>query len=127
MAPRPALVRDRAGTTSVEFAMTLLPLLMLLFASVEFGLAMRVKSTLQYATVQAARCAVVTPTLCGTPEAVAAYAQTQMQGVTTAAVTFAFSAEDCGRQVVGTMPFPVVSHSVFPSSFSLSAVACYPL
>ena len=119
--------RDRAGTTSLEFAFVALPLVTLIFASIEFGLAMRAKSTLQYATVQAARCSVVTPTICGSQEAVSAYAQTQLQGVAMAPVTFTFTAEDCGRRVVATMPFPIVSHSVFPSSFSLSAVACYPL
>ena len=121
------LRRDRAGSVSLETAFTMLPLVTLLFASIEFGLAMRAKSTLQFATVQAARCSVVTPTVCGTSDEVAAYAQTQMQGVAMAPVTFTFSAEDCGRQVVGTMPFPVVAHSVFPSAFTLSAVACYPL
>ena len=118
---------DRGGATSIEFAVVALPLVTLIFASIEFGLAMRAKSTLQYATVQAARCSVVTPTICGTPAAVSAYAQTQLQGVAMAPVTFTYTNEDCGHQVVGTMPFPVVSHSVFPSSFTLSAVACYPL
>ena len=118
---------DRAGTTSMEFAFVALPMLTLIFACIEFGLAMRAKSTLQYATIQAARCSVVTPTTCGTPAAVNAYAQTQLQGVAMAPVTFTFTAEDCGRRVVATMPFPVVSHSVFPASFTLSAVACYPL
>ena len=119
--------RDRTGTTSIEFAFVGLPLVTLLFACIEFGLAMRAKSTLQYATVQAARCSVVTPTLCGTQAAVSAYAQTQLQGVAMAPVTFTYTNEDCGHRVVATMPFPVVSHSVFPSSFTLSAVACYPL
>ena len=118
---------DRTGTTSMEFAFVALPMLTLIFACIEFGLAMRAKSTLQYATIQAARCSVVTPTTCGTPAAVNAYAQTQLQGVAMAPVTFTFTAEDCGRRVVATMPFPVVSHSVFPASFTLSAVACYPL
>jgi Flp pilus assembly protein TadG len=118
---------DRRGATAVEFAMVALPLLTMLFATVEFGMALRVKSTLQYATIQAARCAVVSPTLCGDQEEVSAYAHTQMQGVPSATVSFTFTAEECGRQVVGTMPFPVVSHSVFPASLTLSAVACYPL
>lgn len=117
----------RRGSTAVEFSLAIGPLLLLVFACIEFGLAMRAKATLQYATVQAARCSVVTPTVCGTPEQVEAYARTQMQGVAMAVTTFAFTAEDCGRQVVGTMPFPIVSHSVFPAAFALSAVACYPL
>ena len=118
---------DRRGSILVEFAMVMLPLLLLLFSSLEFGLAMRVKSTLQFATVQAARCSVVTPTVCNSQAAVAAYAATQMQGVTMGNPTFTFTAEECGHQVVGSMPFPIVAHSVFPASFSLSAVACYPL
>jgi len=117
----------RRGATAVEFALSIGPMLLLMFASIEFGLAMRAKARLQYATVQAARCSVVTPTSCGTAEAVQAHARTQMQGVMMATSDFVFTAEDCGRQVVGTMPFPIVSHSVFPASFSLSAVACYPL
>ena len=122
-----ALRRDRTGTTSVEFALTILPLMMIIFASIEFGLAMRVKSTLQYATIQAARCAVVTPKICGTQEAVDAFAQTKMQEVMMGMVTFTFTAEACGRQVTGSMRFPVVAQSVMPLGFTLSAVACYPL
>jgi hypothetical protein len=117
----------RRGSTAVEFALVIGPLMLLVFATIEFGLAMRAKATLQYATIQAARCSVVTPSMCGSPEAVAAYASTQMQGVQMAVTSFVFSSEDCGRQVVGTMPFPIVSHSIFPAAFSLSAVACYPL
>ncbi len=119
------LAKARRGATAVEFAMVALPLLMLLFAAIEFGLAMRVKSTLQYATIEAARCSVVRPTQCGTQEAVAAFARTQMQGVGT--ITFTYTAEECGRQVVGSMPFPVVAHSVMRTGLTLSAVACYPL
>lgn len=119
--------RDGAGTASIEFAFVALPLATLLFACIEFGLAMRAKSALQYATVQAARCSVVRPTICGTQTTVNAYAQTQLQGMTMAPVTFTYTNEDCGHRVIGVMPFPVVSHSVFPASFSLSAVACYPL
>ena len=121
------LAHARRGATAVEFAMVALPLLMLLFAAIEFGLAMRVKSTLQYATIEAARCSVVRPTQCGTQEAVAAFARTQMQGVGVGTITFTYTAEDCGRQVVGSMPFPVVAHSVMRTGLTLSAVACYPL
>ncbi len=122
-----ALWRSNSGSTSLETAFTMLPLLMLLFATIEFGMAMRVKSTLQYATIQAARCSVVSPTLCGDQERVSAYAHTQMQGVPAGDITFTFTAEECGRQVVGSMPFPVVAHSVLPLGLTLSAVACYPL
>ena len=121
------LLAARRGATAMEFALVAMPLVMLLFASLEFGLAMRVKSTLQYATIEAARCSVVRPTLCGTQEAVAAFARTHMQGVGTDAITFTFTAEECGRQVVGSMPFPVVAHSVMQTGLVLSAVACYPL
>lgn len=121
------LFHARRGATSIEFAFTAVPLMMLLFSAIEFGLAMRVKSTLQFATIEAARCSVVRPSLCGTEEAIATYARTHMQGVPTGSITFTFSAEDCGRQVVGTMPFPVVAHSVMPAGLTLSAVACYPL
>ena len=121
------LLAARRGATAMEFALVAMPLLMLLFASVEFGLAMRVKSTLQYATIEAARCSVVRPTECGTQEAVAEFARTHMQGVGTGSITFTFTAEECGRQVVGSMPFPVVAHSVMQTGLVLSAVACYPL
>jgi Flp pilus assembly protein TadG len=121
------LLAARRGATAMEFALVAVPLMMLMFASLEFGLAMRVKSTLQYATIEAARCSVVRPTLCGTEEAVAAFARTHMQGVGTSSITFTFTAEDCGRQVVGSMPFPVVAHSVMRTGLTLSAVACYPL
>jgi hypothetical protein len=85
------------------------------------------KSALQFATTNAARCSAVNVATCGTTDATKAYAQTQTQGVAVAANAFTVSTETCGRKVVATVAFPVSAQSILKTGLSLSAQACYPL
>lgn len=120
------LARDRRGVTTLEFGLIALPLCLVLFAVVEIGLAVRMRSALQYATAQAARCAAVDSTVCGTTTATAAYATTQTQGVTVSASSFTVTSAACGKQVTASVPLPIVAHKVIPGAVTLSARSCYP-
>lgn len=53
--PLRAVVRDREGTTAIEFAFVAIPFLMLLFGVIEIGLAFFANQVLSNATMDAAR------------------------------------------------------------------------
>ena len=76
----PTLRRDRRGVISMEMGLIALPLTLFLFGVVELGMVIRMKSALQFATTNAARCSAVNVATCGTTDATKAYAQTQTQG-----------------------------------------------
>ena len=122
----PRLRADRRGLTTLEFGFVGLPLVLVLFGIVEIGMAVRVKSALQYATTQTARCLVVNATLCNTTQAAQAYAVTQTMGAPISASAFTISTAVCGRQVVASAPFPVIAHRVLPGVITLTARSCYP-
>lgn len=124
---RGPLLRDRRGVTAMEFGLLALPLTMLLFGVVELGMVIRMKSALQFATTNAARCAAVNRTTCTSTDAVKAYAATQTQGVTIAASAFTVTTESCGKKVVANVAFPVSAQSILRTGLTLSAQACYPL
>jgi Flp pilus assembly protein TadG len=121
------LRRDSRGVTSLEFGLMAVPLTLLLFGVIELGMVIRAKSALQFAATNAARCAVVNQTTCGTVDATKAYALTQTQGVQVAASAFTVTTEGCGKKVVASMALPVIAASVLNSGLTLSAQACYPL
>lgn len=118
---------DRRGLTALEFGFVALPLTMFLFGVVELSMAIRTKSALQYATTQAARCAVVDAALCGTDANVQAFAVTKSMGVAVTAASFTVSTQPCGRRVTASVAFPVVAHAVFPVGMTLAAQSCYPI
>ncbi len=122
-----SLAPDRRGVISMEMGLMALPLTMFMFGVVELGMVIRMKSALQYATTNAARCSAVNVATCGTVELTRAYAQTQTQGVAVAASAFTVTTETCGRKVVATVSFPVSAQSILQTGLSLSAQACYPL
>jgi len=122
-----ALSRDRRGVTSMELGLIALPLTLFLFGVVELGMVIRMKSALQFATTNAARCSAINATTCGTVETTRTFATTQTQGVAVPASAFAVTTEACGRKVVATVAFPVSAQSILKTGLSLSAQACYPL
>ncbi len=120
------LANDRRAVTSVELGLVALPFLMVLFAGIEFALAVRMRSALQYAVTDAARCAAVNRTVCDTAQKIQAYAYSRMQGVSVPANSFVSSNQSCGREVSASVPFPVVAHSVMPHVYTLAVRSCYP-
>ena len=59
-------ISDIRGATAVEVALILSPLLLMVLGVTDGGRMLWTQNTLQYAVEQAARCAVVNTTTCGT-------------------------------------------------------------
>ena len=118
------LLRARGGATAAEFAAILPALLAISLGIMEFGRLMWTKSALNYAVEEAARCAAINTSTCGTQAQVQSYAASHA-GQTFAVSVFTLSTLACGTQVSATYPFqfvvPLVDYSV-----TLQASYCYP-
>lgn len=123
-APRRGLVRDQRGNAAVEMALVAMPLFLFLFAIINAGYALWLQNALDTSVTDAARCAAVNPSQCGTATQITAYAADR-SGAGFDSSVFSFSQPPCGKQVSATYPvsltLPFVSHSL-----TLSAQACYP-
>jgi Flp pilus assembly protein TadG len=119
-----AQTKDVRGSTAIEVALTCPLLLMFLFGIIQFGFAMWLQSALDYSVAEAARCASVNSTVCGTTTDIQSYAANQ-SGAGFASSIFAVSAQPCGNQVSARYPLsltiPTLTYSV-----TLDAQACYP-
>ena len=124
---RRSLCHDARGIVSMEFGLLALPLTLFLFGVIELGMVIRMKSALQFAATNAARCAAVNAITCRTTDNVKTYAATQTQGVTVATSAFTVTTEACGKKVVASVAFPVSVQSVLRTGLTLTAEACYPL
>lgn len=121
-----ALAGDRAAATAVEFALVLPPLLLFLLGIVETGRVLWTQAAISMAVQDAARCASVNQTLCGTASAVQNFAAAQAWGLTLPASDFTVTAAPCGYQLVAAVPFSSVLQAYIPYSFNLTAQACFP-
>ncbi len=136
-----ALGGDRGGATAVEFALVVMPLLMLLFAIVEYGRLAWTTSALQQIAIETARCMAVGGPNCAdaggvynstvtTQSAVAAAAALS---VAAPAVTLNHAAT-CGgvsglSQVTLTTTFTTAVPQLLTAltgGVTLVATACYP-
>jgi Flp pilus assembly protein TadG len=143
------LHRDTRASAAVEFAL-LIPFLILLFLGIfEFGRAIWVQGIIDYAVEQAARCASINSTTCGSTTATRTYAAGQAaplpngssscpsgatcpvftatqpssgtcSGENEVTATYAFSFLS-----IGTMP--IFGASPFPTTLTLSSQSCYPI
>ena len=120
------LLRSRAGTTAVEFALVALPFVALIFGIIDFSRLVWTQSAMQFAVEKAARCAALNAPVCGTPALIQTYAGSQMlaPGVPDAAFSYAVSA--CGRSVSVTAKFTFILGDLLPSPLTLKAQSCYP-
>jgi Flp pilus assembly protein TadG len=124
-ARRRGLARDRNGNAAVEMALLGAPLFLFVFAIINTGYALWLQNALEYSVTQAARCATLNPSLCGSASQVTAYAADQA-GVGFDSTIFSFAQASCGNQVSATYPLPLTQP--FTSvSLNLSARACYPI
>ena len=135
MIPRIAhLCTDESGANAVEFALVAPLLIGLLFGIFEFGQAIWTQGVLDYAVEQAARCASINTTTCGSSAAIKTYASQQTSPLNLAASVFSASTPTCGNQVtasyvfsfVGTLPL-INSTALFPTSVTLTSSSCYPI
>lgn len=118
------IARDRRGNVSIELAFAAPAVFMMVFGIMEAGRAMWLKTALDYSVAEAARCASINPTLCGTASQIQDYATTQAAAGFTSSV-FSFNQPSCGNQVSASYPMSLTIPYA-PVSFTLTAQACYP-
>ena len=119
-----APTRDVRGNAAIETALTSMGLLIFLFGIIEFGFAIWLQNALDYSVAEAARCASVNPTVCGTTSQIQSYAASQ-SGADFDSSIFTVSTPSCGHQVTASYPLTVSMPSL-TFSVTLGAQACYP-
>jgi Flp pilus assembly protein TadG len=119
------LARARQGTTAIEFAMVAPVLFLIIFGGVEFGQLLWTQSALHYAVQQAARCASVTPSTCGTANQIATYAASETAGLNISSSAFTVTTPSCGHQVSASYPYQFIVSGILPFTPTLTAQACF--
>jgi Flp pilus assembly protein TadG len=119
-----AQTRDVRGSVAIEFALTAIVFLLFLFGIMESGRAMWLQSALNYSVAEAARCASINPTLCGTTSQIQSYASGQSGAGFESSIFFANTAS-CGNQVSASYPLALTIPTL-AISVTLTAQACYP-
>jgi Flp pilus assembly protein TadG len=117
-------LRSEDGGAAIEFALISTPLFMLLFGILEISRAYWVQGALSYSVEQAARCASIDTTTCGTATQIKAFASNK-SGVLFDPSIFSSSNAACGRLVTGSYPF-TFSIPFLANNVNLTARACYP-
>jgi Flp pilus assembly protein TadG len=120
------LINARHGTTAVEFALLAPALMLILFGAIEFGRLIWTQAALHFAVEEAARCASVTPSVCGTSAQVTAFAANAISPTNIAASAFTFTTPTCGHQVSASFAYQFVVTGLFPFTPTLTAQACFP-
>jgi Flp pilus assembly protein TadG len=117
--------RDQAGNLAVEFGLIAPALLLFILGIVEGGRLMWTQNALHYSVQEAARCATINKTNCGSATQIQSFAAGR-SGAGFASSVFTATVASCGNRVSAsyTMPLniPFMSHSI-----SLSAQSCYPI
>jgi Flp pilus assembly protein TadG len=116
--------RDEAGAALVEYALVLPALLALVFGVMQLGGMAWTQEALNYAVQEAARCAVVRPDLCGTPDAIQQYAAGQALGLTVPANAFSVTPDTCGTDVRASLPYGFILSPFNTAPVQLTAEAC---
>ena len=121
-----ALKRSEGGAT-IEAALILPAFLLIIFGVFDAGQLFWTQSTLQLAVQEAARCASINTTTCGSTSAIQSFAASKAPGISVAASSFSVTSPACGNMVQISWPFSFAVAGLFPySSITLSAQSCYP-
>jgi Flp pilus assembly protein TadG len=121
-----ALRRDHRGTTAIEFGLIAPTLFLLLLGCMEFGRMLWTEDALNFAVQEAARCASVTPSTCGSSSQIATYAANQISTNYVPASAFTATTAACGHKVTASFVYPFVFTGLFPNTVTLTAFACLP-
>jgi Flp pilus assembly protein TadG len=122
----PRIAIGRAGSVAVEMAIIVPVVLAFTVGLMEFGRAIWIQATLDYAVQSAARCGAVNAASCGNASQTQAYAVTRAVGLTLNPSTFTVTAAACGMQVTASLPFQFAAPGLLPYDITLTASACYP-
>jgi Flp pilus assembly protein TadG len=110
----------------VETAIVLAAFLTFIFGIIKFSLVLWTQSGLYYAAEQAARCASVNSTSCGTVSNITSYAFSHYYGQPMSANPFSYSATGCGHTVTASYTYPMTLPFAGTYSIPLTAAACFP-
>ena len=116
---------DARGNAAIEFALVSVPLLMFVFGIIATAQAVWLQNAINVSVGEAARCASVNPTLCGSPSQIQAYAADQ-SGAGLDSSIFSVEAASCGNRVSARYPMALII-PFMSLSVNLSAQACYPV
>jgi Flp pilus assembly protein TadG len=123
----PILRRLRAceqASAAVETALVLPILLLLLLGGMEFARLAWERSALQFAVQEAARCAVVQPTICGTTAQTQTFAASKVAGFSIPSADFTVTTPACGTQIAVSVPYSFILFPIFASAPTLTARVC---
>jgi hypothetical protein len=109
---------------AIEFALTAVVLSVFLFGIMEAGRAMWLQSALDYSVAEAARCASINQSLCGTTSQIQSYAS-GLSGAGFDSSIFSRTTPGCGNQVTASYPLTFIIPTL-SVSVTLRAQACYP-
>lgn len=124
-AGRRGLACNQNGNAAIEMALVAMPLFLFVFGIINTGYVLWLQNALESSVTQAARCATVNPSLCGSASQIQTYAAGQ-SGAGFDSAIFSFAQASCGNQVSATYPLPLTL-PFMSVSLNLSAQACYPI
>jgi Flp pilus assembly protein TadG len=124
--PSCGLGRAREGATAVEFALVSPALFLLVFGTLEFGRLMWTQSALHFAVEEAARCASVNSSVCGTASQIASYAAGTVTALNITSASFTATSPACGHQIKASYSYQFMATGLFPFTPTLTAQACFP-
>ena len=115
-------MRNCDGAVAVEFAMLLLPMLLLMLGTFDTGFALLTETRITFAVEAAAKCGAVNTTVCGSPTEIAAYGASVAAVPGLGASGFVVTTAACGISVRASHPYAGIVLPVL----TLTAGACYP-
>jgi Flp pilus assembly protein TadG len=124
---RVALI-DRSANAMIQFAMILPAFLLLLFGTFEFGRLLWLQNAMHFAVEQAARCAVVNSTLCGSNSTTASYAASVSgANIPSSAFTLDTTKTTCTYGYIVTGDYTIaLMIPYFRVSHRMMAQSCFP-
>lgn len=126
MKRRRSLLRDAAGASAIEFALTAPVFMAMLFGIVQAGIALWTQFGLQYGVEAAARCAVVNAATCDSATNIAAYAANNALGLSIPASSFTVANASCGSQIQASYAYSFLIPFLHNSTVALTAQSCFP-
>jgi Flp pilus assembly protein TadG len=121
------LLRDGHGGAAVEMALVFPFLCLMILGAIDAGWMLWSSSTLDFAVEEAARCAAVDATNCGTTSNVQGVAVGKAMGLSMNASDFTVTSPACGKKVTATYVFPFLMPFSTNFNISIPAASCYPL
>jgi Flp pilus assembly protein TadG len=119
------LAREDAGNLSIELGLLAPVLILFIFAVAEGGHLLWTVNALHYSVEEAARCAAVNKTSCGTATQIQSFAAGR-SGAGFPSSAFTATVVACGNLVSASYSMPL-NIPFMPHSISLSAQSCYPI